>query len=287
MLFAVGKSLDARARASARAALGDLGSLHLGPVSVVRSGTDLEVAPDDLEVGDLVVLRPGDEIPADGRVESGRSFVDTALLTGEEQPASAGPGDRVLAGTRLVDGTLTIRAEAVHGHRLRDEVERLLEGAALRRASIVRLSDRLAGALLPLVLVAAVATVFLHWSTGRSEALFASLSVLLISCPCALGIATPLAYWVATGSAWRRGALVRGGDVFERLARARKVFLDKTGTLTTGELELVEVRPAAGQGARRARAPAARGGARGEERAPRRSRGRARAWRARAAGPRA
>jgi Cu+-exporting ATPase len=207
----------------------------------------------DLLPGDLVRVRAGEIVPADGTVVEGRSFVDASALTGESQPGSLGPGERVHAGSLLVDGTLVVRTEAAVGRRLRDEIERLLREALASRSRSMRLADRIAGALLPLALGLAALTVARRWgSAGPEAALLAGLSVVLISCPCALGIATPLVFWSAMGAAWRRGVLVRGGAALEALARVRCIFLDKTGTLTSGEVELAGIQPVAGLDGREA-----------------------------------
>lgn len=247
LLYSLGRWLDVRARERARAELGGLAEEREPPVHVLADEGEREVRADAVVHGDRVRVRPGEVLPVDGLVLEGRSFVDTSALTGESEPRSYGPGDRALAGTRLVDGSLVVRADAVGGERLRDGIRRMLDEALRSRASSVRLADRLAGALLPLVGGLAVATAVWRWrSDGAEDALLAALSVVLISCPCALGIATPLAFWTAVGAAWRRGVLVRGGEVLERLARTRQVLFDKTGTLTESVPRLARIQPLPG-----------------------------------------
>jgi P-type Cu2+ transporter len=242
LLYSLGRWLEVRARERARSELGALTAEREPPATRLIAGGEEAVPIEALARGDRVRVRPGECVPVDGRVLAGRSFVDASALTGEEVPASVGPGARVLAGSRLVDGSLVLEAEAVGGERVRDAAARLLEAALAARAPSVRLADRLASVLLPIVLILAVATPLWHWNElGPEGALLAGLSVVLISCPCALGIAVPLAFWTALGAAWRQGVLVRGGDVLERLARVRRVLFDKTGTLTVGAPELVEV----------------------------------------------
>ncbi|MCY3000267.1 MAG: HAD-IC family P-type ATPase, partial [Planctomycetota bacterium] len=171
-----------------------------------------------------------------------RSFADTYALTGESQPRSLGPDDTVHAGVVLTDGSLVIEVQAGVGSRLRDEIERLLAEALTQRSRWVRIADQIAGALMPFVFVLAALVVYLRWrESGPEQALLNGLAVVLISCPCALGIATPLAFWTAIGAAWRGGVLVRGGEALERLARVRTVLLDKTGTLTSGEFALERI----------------------------------------------
>lgn len=242
LLYSLGRWLEVRARERARSELGALAAEREPPAARLVAGGEESVDLAELARGDRVRVRPGECVPVDGRVLEGRSFVDTSALTGEEVAQSVGPGARVLAGSRLVDGSLVVQAEAVGGERVRDAAARLLEAALEARAPSVRLADRLARVLLPVVLALAIATPVLHWrELGPEGALLAGLSVVLISCPCALGIAVPLAFWTALGAAWRGGVLVRGGDVLERLARARRVLFDKTGTLTVATPELDEV----------------------------------------------
>lgn len=241
-LFATGRWLDVRARERASRELVALIPECVRPVVRVGPRGEEEVDPASIARGDLVRLRPGDTVPVDGTVVEGRSFVDASALRGEEEPASVAAGERVLAGTSLVDGSLVVRAEAVGSERVRDAIERLLAGALASRPASIRVADRAAGALVPIVLALAAGTAAWRWdAVGPEQALLDALSVVLISCPCALGLATPLAFWTALGAAWKRGTLVRGGEALERLARVRRVFLDKTGTLTSGELELVAV----------------------------------------------
>jgi len=246
VLVGLGRWLDLRAKERAREQLKLLLPERDAPAQVVRGDREEAVAVDELRLGDLVRVRPGEPVPVDGLVRAGRSFVDTSSLSGESEPRSVVTGDRVLAGTQLVDGSLDIEAEAVGDERVCAGVERLLEEALRSPAPSVRLADRVAGVLLPVVLVLATLTAVWHWSDlGPEGALLAALAVVLIACPCSLGIATPLAFWVALGHAFKRGVLVRGGEVLERLSVAERIWLDKTGTLTDGDLELVRLRPLA------------------------------------------
>ncbi len=242
VLYSLGRWLDVRAREKATEELRALAPEREGPVARIEGEREVLVPAAQIAVGDHVRVRPGEIAPVDGEIVDGRSFVDTSALSGESQPRSLGEGDALLAGSVLVDGALVVRATAGVGSRLRDEVERLLRDALEQRSRWVRAADRLAGALLPIVLLLAAAVVLVrHRSAGWEAAWLDALSVVLISCPCALGIATPLAFWTAMGAAYKRGVLVRGGEALERLARARRIFLDKTGTLTSGEFELVEI----------------------------------------------
>lgn len=249
VLVGLGRWLDARAKERARATLRGLAEEHVGPVNVLpgAGGEERSVPLEDVRVGDRVRVRPGEVVPVDGLVLAGRAFVDASSLTGEAEPRAAAPGDRVLAGTVPLDGALELRAEAVGDARVRAEIERLLRHALESAGRQLRLADRAARVLLPTAIAIALGAGAVHWAhSGPERALMVALSVLLISCPCSLGIATPLAFWSALGAAWRRGVLVKGADVLERLARARRVLFDKTGTLTDGEIELVGVEPQPG-----------------------------------------
>ncbi len=244
LLYSVGRWLDVRAREKATEELRRIVPERETPVALLVGHDEREVRAESLRPGDLVRVRPGEIVPVDGIVESGRSFADTSALTGESQPRSVGVGDTVHAGIVLTDGVLVVRTAAGVGSRLRDEIERLLHEALTQRSRWVRIADRIAGVLMPFVFVLAACVVALRWhSHGPEQAWLDGLSVVLISCPCALGIATPLAFWTAIGEAWRRGILVRGGEALERLARVRSVLLDKTGTLTSGEFELERIEP--------------------------------------------
>ncbi len=258
VLVTLGRWLDARARERATGRLRELARERLRPVARVRGDDEQEVDLEALATGDLVRLRAGEACPVDGVVREGRSFVDASRLTGEERPWSLGPGERILAGSVLVDGTLVVEARALRGERVQDEVERVLQRALGTRARLVCVADRASALLLPLVALLAAGAVAWHWrAAGAESALLAGLSVVLIACPCALGLAAPLAFWCALGQAWRRGLLVRDAEVLERVARVRSVQLDKTGTLTDEALELTAVEPGPGLSAEAALALAA------------------------------
>lgn len=243
VLYSLGRWLDVRAREKATEELRRIVPEREAPVARLDiAGGESEVGAEVLRPGDRIRVRPGEIVPADGRVESGRSFADTSALTGESQPRSLGPDDTVHAGVVLTDGSLVIEVQAGVGSRLRDEIERLLAEALTQRSRWVRIADKIAGALMPFVFVLAGLVVYVRWSeAGPEQALLNGLAVVLISCPCALGIATPLAFWTAIGAAWRGGVLVRGGEALERLARVRTVLLDKTGTLTSGDFALERI----------------------------------------------
>jgi heavy metal translocating P-type ATPase len=242
VLVSLGRWLDVSAKDKARAALELILPERDHGAVVVETGQESDVRIDEIRIGQIVRVRPGEVIPVDGVVYSGRSFVDSSDMTGEEEPCSFSAGDEVLAGTRLTDGTLDVRASAVGSDRVCEGMARILQSALSTPSSSVLLADRVAGRLIPIVLLLALGTAIWHWEAlGAEGALLASLSVILIACPCSLGIATPLVFWAALGKAWKLGALVRGGDALEHLAQAKRIWLDKTGTLTDGTFELVRI----------------------------------------------
>lgn len=244
VLVTLGRWIEARAKERARDQL--LGLLPAREAAAVRlgGGGEEEVDVEDLRVGDRVRVRPGSLAPVDGLVVAGEAFLDAAALTGESSPKRVAAGDLVHAGTTPLDGALELEVRATGAERLFARVEALLSASLATRAPSARLADRAAAWLLPLVFALAAGTVaFQVPRLGWEGALFAGLSVVLISCPCALGIATPLAFWVALGETWKNGILVKGAETLEALASARRVYFDKTGTLADEGLtvESVEV----------------------------------------------
>ncbi len=198
------------------------------------AGGAREVPVEALAAGDLVEVRAGDPVPVDGVVTHGRTELDLSLLTGESRPQPAGPGAAVHAGTLNLAARVVVRVTET-GERTRvGRLMRLVEEQARRRAPIVRLADRIAGAFVAAVLVLAAVTVALWWGAGPDLAIDHAVALLVVTCPCALGMATPLAVSVALGRAARAGAVVRGGEVLERLVPRGRLWLDKTGTITTG-----------------------------------------------------
>jgi heavy metal translocating P-type ATPase len=237
LLVTLGRYLDARARARVARSVRDL--LSLDPewavrVGAVASPTDGERVPvEALERGDTVRVAAGERVPADGVVTAGSGCSDESLLTGEAEPRIVNAGDSLAAGSLLLDGCVDLRVEAACGARLLDRMAALVDDARERRMPLERMSEKASRVVLPAALLLAAATFAgTTGELGAEAALLRALSVLLIACPCALGIATPLATWAAIGRAARSGTFVRGGEVFERLARPCRVFLDKTGTLT-------------------------------------------------------
>ncbi len=240
VLVALGRYLEVSAKVKMSEGLRTLLDTVPQKATVLRNGTPQEVPTQDLRPGDQVRVLPGGAFPVDGVVIQGAAHVNESSLTGESRPVSKEVGDRVVAGTFNLDGSIVIQAERIAAESAAARIKRLLEEARTARGPTERLADSLAAAFLPGVLLLALGVfgVWLVWS-GPAQALLASLSVLVVSCPCAFGIATPAATWTALGRAARRGILVRNGASLEVLGSLRHIFFDKTGTLTAGTLEYV------------------------------------------------
>lgn len=239
----LGRWMDVRAKEQARSHVRELADRESREVQRWTGAGTWEVARlEDVQAGDVLRVLPGEVIPVDGTILTGSALLDTSSLTGESQPRGHAPGANVLAGSAVLDAPLEVRADRVGAGRVREEVERMLSAALERQARPIALADRAARWLLPIAGGVAFAAGLWHTQReGLEQGAMVALSVLVVACPCALGIATPLAWWTALGEAWRRGVLVRGGDVFERLAQVERVFLDKTGTLTEPTPHLVRI----------------------------------------------
>jgi len=248
-----GRYLEARSKRQAGAALRALVELGAKEVSVLRAGPDGDVEErmpvSRLVVGDRFVVRPGEKVATDGAVLDGHSAVDASMVTGESVPVDVGPGDVVIGSTVNASGRLVVRATRVGADTQLAQMARLVEDAQNGKAEAQRLADRIAGVFVPVVLGLAVATLGFWLGTGGgvSAAVTAAVAVLIIACPCALGLATPTALMVGTGRGAQLGILIRGPEVLESTRAVDTVLLDKTGTVTTGRMSLVEVVAAAGE----------------------------------------
>ncbi|ALM41578.1 heavy metal translocating P-type ATPase [Streptomyces sp. FR-008] len=246
----LGRWLEARAKRRAGAALRALLELGAREATVVRDGREVRVPVARLVVGDRFTVRPGETIATDGRVLEGRSAVDTSLLTGESVPVDVAPGDQVTGATVNTGGRLTVEATRIGADTQLARMARLVEQAQNGKAAVQRLADRVSAVFVPVVLVLALGTLvgWLLATDDATAAFTAAVAVLIIACPCALGLATPTALLVGTGRGAQLRILIRGPEVLENTRRVDTVVLDKTGTLTTGRMELTEVLPADGTG---------------------------------------
>jgi Cu+-exporting ATPase len=247
-LVVLGKWLETRAKRSTTAAIRALMALRPELARVERDGGEVEVPVGAVSVGDVVVVRPGERLPVDGVVMEGRSQVDESLLTGESLPVVKTDGDKVTGGAINGAGLLRVRASAVGAASTLSRIVALVEHAQAGKAPVQRLVDRVSAIFVPVVLLAAL-TAFLGWwllAGDTAGGLIAAVSVLVIACPCALGLATPTAIMVGTGAAARAGILIRDVEALERAHQLDTVLLDKTGTLTEGKPAVTDVVPAAG-----------------------------------------
>jgi Cu+-exporting ATPase len=248
-LILLGRYLEARSKRRAGAALRALMELGAKDVAVLRDGREVRVPVADLAVGDRFVVRPGEKIATDGTVVEGVSAVDAAMLTGESVPVDVGPGDRVTGATVNAGGRLVVEATRVGADTRLARMAKLVEDAQNGKAEVQRLADRISAVFVPAVILIAVGT-FGAWLgvTGDTVAAFtAAVAVLIIACPCALGLATPTALMVGTGRGAQLGILIKGPEVLESTRRVDTVVLDKTGTVTTGRMTLQAVHVADGE----------------------------------------
>jgi Cu+-exporting ATPase len=248
-LITLGSFLEARSKGAAGQAIERLLDLAPKTARVVREGGREEDVPlAQVTLGDIVRVRPGEAIPVDGEVIEGASDVDESMLTGESLPVAKGPGDRVAGASRNAEGTILVRATRLGKDSVLEQIVTMVREAQGSKAGVQRLADRISSVFVPVVLTVAVLTL-LGWGTIRGDWRFGVLSaaaVLIIACPCALGLATPVAVAVATGRGAREGLLVRDASAFERMDRIRAVVLDKTGTVTEGKPTLADVFPQPG-----------------------------------------
>jgi len=249
-----GRYFEARARRRSGAALRALLELGAKDVAVLRDGVEQRIPVGQLAVGDLFVVRPGEKVATDGVVAEGTSAIDASLLTGESVPVEVGPGDTVVGATVNAGGRLVVRAARVGADTQLAQMGRLVSEAQSGKAPVQRLADRVSSVFVPVVIVLALATlgVWLAGGAGSADAFRAAVAVLIIACPCALGLATPTALLVGTGRGAQLGILIKGPEILESTRRVDTVVLDKTGTVTTGQMSLVDVFPAPGTTAEQA-----------------------------------
>jgi P-type Cu+ transporter len=247
-LILLGNLLQARATTRARGAIQALMGLRPKTARVERDGREIDLPIDDVRVGDVVLVRPGEKVPVDGIVIDGASNLNESMLTGEPLPVPKKAGDTVIGGTLNQTGAFRFRVTRVGADTVLQQIVRLVQQAQGSKAPIQRLADRIAGVFVPVVLCLAVVT-FIGWfnlsppPTRLSQAIYTSVAVLIIACPCALGLATPTAILVGTGRGAQAGILIKGGAALELAHRVTTVVLDKTGTVTEGKPTVTDVRP--------------------------------------------
>jgi Cu+-exporting ATPase len=249
-LVLLGRFFEARARRRAGAAIRALLELSAKSARVLRNGEELELPIGELSVGDLFVVRPGEKIATDGVIEEGASAVDQSMLTGESMPVEVAPGAKVAGATLNTYGRLVVRATGVGADTALAQIARLVEEAQTGKAQIQRLADRVSGVFVPMVIAISLATLA-GWlfATGDAGAAFtAAVAVLIIACPCALGLATPTALLVGTGRGAQLGIVIKGPEVLESTRRVSTIVLDKTGTVTEGKMTLERVESLNGAG---------------------------------------
>ncbi len=245
----IGRFVEARSKREAGAALRALLDLGAKDVAVLRGGSgssrEERIPIEQLQVGDHFVVRPGEKVATDGTVLSGHSAVDTAMVTGESVPVDVADGDPVIGGTVNVSGRLIVRSDRVGADTQLAQIADLVRKAQNGKAEVQRIADRISSVFVPVVMLIALATVIFWLVTGQglTFALTSAVSVLIIACPCALGLATPTALMVGTGRGAQLGILLRGPEALEATRRVDAILLDKTGTLTTGEMSVVSVHP--------------------------------------------
>ncbi len=241
-LVRLGKLLEGRAKREAAAAVTGLAKLRPAVAHLAVGEAVRDVAVAALRVGDIVALWPGERVPVDGVLVAGRGSLDESHITGESLPVPRGPGEAVLAGALNLEAALRLRVTAPPGESLLDRMARLIDAAQASKPAVQKLADRVSAVFVPAVVLLALAT-FLVWRFGLGApvavAVLNAVSVLVIACPCALGLATPAAILAGTGAAARRGILIRDADALERAARVTLVIFDKTGTLTLGRPQLI------------------------------------------------
>ncbi|MBI5750310.1 MAG: copper-translocating P-type ATPase [Nitrospinae bacterium] len=251
-LILLGRYLEQRAKGRTSEAIKKLMGLKAKSAKVIRNGGEIEVSVEDLIVGDIVVVRPGEKIPVDGEIIEGTGAVDESMLTGESMPVDKKIGDTIIGATINRDGFIKFKTIRIGKDTLLSQIIKTVEEAQGSKAPIQRLADKVAGIFVPTVIGIAVATFFIWYLSGQpfTMAMLAFVGVLIIACPCALGLATPTAIIVGTGKGAENGILIKGGESLETAHKIDTIVFDKTGTLTAGKPSVTDIITNKGQGAR-------------------------------------
>jgi Cu+-exporting ATPase len=244
-----GRYFEAKAKKRSGAALRALLNMGAKDVAVIRDGTEVRIPTDQLVVGDVFSVRPGEKVATDGTVTGGTSAVDASMLTGESVPVEVGPGDAVVGATVNAGGRLLVQVTRIGADTQLAQMARLVDDAQNGKAQVQRLADKVSGIFVPVVILLSLSTLAVWLLTGHSgtAAFTAAVAVLIIACPCALGLATPTALLVGTGRAAQLGIIIKGPQILESTHRVDTILLDKTGTITTGRMSLAAVHVAAGE----------------------------------------
>ncbi len=244
-LVTLGKFLEERSKNSAKKAISSLASMIPGTATVIRDGEERKIDAKDVQLDDIVVVKPSERVPVDGVVVEGEASVDESMLTGESLPVYKENGFKVSGGTICKDGLLMVRATGIGNNTAIAQVLKLVTQAQERKAPVARLADKISGVFVPAVVVVAVLAAVLWTIAGKPSAFILQVfvSVLVIACPCALGLATPIAVITGSGRAANLGILYRGGDIIEKTAQVNTVLFDKTGTITEGKLKIADILP--------------------------------------------
>ncbi len=246
-LILFGRLLETRARSRTSGAIQKLMSLKPKTARIIRDGQEIEIPVEEIKVGEIIVVRPGEKIPVDGVIIEGQSSVDESMITGESLPIDKKPGDQVIGATVNLAGSFIFQATKIGEDTVLAQIIRLVEQAQLSKAPIQRLADKVASVFVPAVMAIAFLT-FITWlffgpRPSFTRAVLNMVSVLVIACPCALGLATPTAIIVGTGKGAEKGILIKGGEILEKAHRLSAVVFDKTGTLTEGEARVTRIIP--------------------------------------------
>ena len=242
-LVTVGKYLETKSKRKTGDALGKLVELSPKTANVIKDGKEITVAAEDIKTGDEIIIRPGERIAVDGVLKSGNGYIDQSAVTGESLPVEKAIGDEIISATLNKNGTFTMTATKVGENTTLSQIIKLVDEAGSSKAPIARLADKVSGVFVPVVMAISLITFIIWLVTGAefSTALSFGITVLVISCPCALGLATPVAIMVGTGKAAENGILIKSAAALENLGNVNKIVLDKTGTITSGEMTVSDI----------------------------------------------